>query len=122
VDATVVIPSSDTIINTVSDKSRGDVSAPFKPIILLYPIVRTSHAPDMHRLSRLIEVFRADYITIVGPPSSVADLSLKFCEKLDREETRAAVPVEQMPVPSLRIVAQTIQAATIPTHIKRRTD
>ncbi|HEY9715839.1 MAG TPA: ComEC/Rec2 family competence protein [Trichormus sp.] len=121
-DATIVIPGCDTAFNTIAGNSGRDVPVPSKPLILLYPIGRISHDPDMCRLSQLIEAFRADYVTIVGPPPSVADLSQKFCEKLDREERRAAVPVEQMPVPSLRIVAQTVQAATIPTRIKRRTE
>jgi hypothetical protein len=121
-DATIIIGGCDTEFNTTVGNSGSEAPAPSKPLILLYPIGRISHDPDMCRLSRLIEACRADYITIVGPPSSVADLSQKFCEKLDREERRAAVPAEPMPVPSLRIVAQTVQAATIPTHIKRRTE
>lgn len=129
-DATIIIVGSDTAINTMPNSSRpnrrsalapGNVESP-RPTVLVYPTACSGRALDLGRLSRFVDACRADFVTIVGPESAVADLSGKFCEKLDRDETRSCAPMKEPAVPSLRIVAQTVQAATIPTYIKRRTD
>jgi len=127
-DATIIIANNLTAAvnqaNCLIDSSRTIGAQSKKPTVLLFTLSQRADSSDYRALSPLLRATSSDYLVLVGPQSRVGKVSRMISEDLWQHQFHGHNQLTRaLPIPGLRIVTQTVQAAaTIPISKDGRID